>query len=368
MADEPHVIRGISWREVFPFTNIFRAFRIAIHPSKLALALIALLTLYVGGRALDAVWMDRHRAVIEEIENYEAGEDLHSYRLSERSRAAELYTRQLQELADKKEGGDFGKLRDYDYALEKAREGAHTDHVEYRIRADLAAQLAEADRQYEQADKASESARALAERARNERRREAYQTAEGLQEVVDAVKGEGLFEAFFRYQTQRINAVTSAVRDWDWIGSEGVFLNIYRFFTVAPGWAMRHHWLYFLLFGILFLVVWSLFGGAIARIAAVHVADEGRKLSMRQGLSFAVSKFLSFISAPLIPLLIVAIIGAVLAAVSGLAHLLYLEIVIAALWFLALAAGFVMALVLVGTAGGFNLMYPTIAVEGSDSF
>src|SRR3954454_16654585 len=35
---------------------------------------------------------------------------------------------------------------------------------------------------------------------------------------------------------------------------------------------------------------------------------------------------------------------------------------------LLLAAGFVMTLVLLGTGGGFNLMYPTIAVEGSDSF
>jgi hypothetical protein len=33
-----------------------------------------------------------------------------------------------------------------------------------------------------------------------------------------------------------------------------------------------------------------------------------------------------------------------------------------------LVAGFVMTLVLLGLAGGFNLMYPTIAVEGSDSF
>ena len=163
--------------------------------------------------------------------------------------------------------------------------------------------------------------------------------------------------------------MTGAVLDWNWFDlNSGVIGNTLRFFTVAPAWAMRHHWLYFLLFGILFLVVWSLFGGAIARIAAVHVADEGRKLSVRQGLSFAVSKFLSFISAPMIPLLIVAIIGLALAVVNGVAHLLHIEIVIGALWFLALAAGFVMTLVLIGTAGGFNLMYPTIAVEGSDSF
>jgi len=56
MADESHVIRGINWRETFPFTQIFRAFRVAIHPTKLIIALIALLALYAGGRVLDVIW------------------------------------------------------------------------------------------------------------------------------------------------------------------------------------------------------------------------------------------------------------------------------------------------------------------------
>ena len=369
MADEPHVIRGINWRETFPFTHIFRAFRIAIHPSKLVLALLALLTLYIGGRILDRVWSPNHRAVPGEIEAFERGEDLRVVRENERTTAAHAYARELQSIADRKEGGDFALLRDYSEALNRARDGKYTGHVEYRIRADRDAQLAAAQANYDKADKSTDAAADAARRNLRDRRQEIYQTAAERHEQVEAIEGEGLFAAFFKYQTDRINDVTQAVLNWDWLDPvSGVFANTYRFFTIAPTWAMRHHWLYFLLFGILFLVVWSLFGGAIARIAAVHVADEGRKLSVRQGLSFAVSKFLSFISAPMIPLLIVAIIGLALAVVNGVAHLLRIEIVIGALWFLALAAGFVMTLVLIGTAGGFNLMYPTIAVEGSDSF
>src|SRR3954470_18512815 len=49
MADEPQTIRAIHWRDVFPFLNLFRAFRVAIHPSKLVLGLLALLTIYAGG-------------------------------------------------------------------------------------------------------------------------------------------------------------------------------------------------------------------------------------------------------------------------------------------------------------------------------
>src|SRR5207237_7722170 len=56
MADEAQTIRSIHWREAFPFTHMFRAFRIAVHPSKLLLALAALLLIYAGGRLLDAAW------------------------------------------------------------------------------------------------------------------------------------------------------------------------------------------------------------------------------------------------------------------------------------------------------------------------
>src|SRR2546423_9924421 len=60
MADEPTTqIRGVNWRETFPFTHLFRAFRIAIHPSKLVLGLIALLSLYTGGRLLHGLWPSR---------------------------------------------------------------------------------------------------------------------------------------------------------------------------------------------------------------------------------------------------------------------------------------------------------------------
>src|SRR4051812_9406073 len=70
MADEAR-LSGINWRQAFPFTHLFRAFRIAVHPSKLMLGLIALLSLYVGGRILDGVWPARHLAVPNEIVNYQ---------------------------------------------------------------------------------------------------------------------------------------------------------------------------------------------------------------------------------------------------------------------------------------------------------
>src|SRR4051812_22805500 len=61
------ILRGIDWREVFPFTHLFRAFRIAVHPSKLILALVALLAIYFGGNALDAIWPNKHLAPVNTL-------------------------------------------------------------------------------------------------------------------------------------------------------------------------------------------------------------------------------------------------------------------------------------------------------------
>src|SRR5436305_6978571 len=69
---QAHEIRGINWRETFPFTHIFRSFRVAIHPSKLVLALAAIFLLYLGGRVLDGLWPLKHRGVPNEIEIYES--------------------------------------------------------------------------------------------------------------------------------------------------------------------------------------------------------------------------------------------------------------------------------------------------------
>ena len=71
MAEETQQVRGIHWRDTFPFTHLFRAFRIAVHPSKLMLGLIALLGLYFGGRVLDGLWPARPLAVPQEVYRYE---------------------------------------------------------------------------------------------------------------------------------------------------------------------------------------------------------------------------------------------------------------------------------------------------------
>ena len=272
MADETQVLAGIDWREVFPFIHLFRTFRIAIHPSKLALGLALLLTIYIGGSILDGLWPARVRAVPDEV------------------------------------------------------------------------------RIFQLADTQSE-----------------FETARGTGDGKD-----GLFHTLFEYEANQFSGVVHSVLANEWFEnpiSEGVPGHLYNFVAVGPLWLVREHTIFGVLFAVLFLAAWSLFGGAIARLAAVHVARRDDKVSIRQALNFSLGKFLSFVSAPIIPMLIVLGVGLLTAACSILIIIPYLGPIIGgAGFFLVLIGAFVQALVILGALGGFNLMYPTVAVEGTDSF
>jgi len=187
------------------------------------------------------------------------------------------------------------------------------------------------------------------------------------QEMLNRSHPRGLFAEFFDYEVTQVNKIADNVMEFKF-GMSGVLGNVKNFFMTGPGWLFKYHLLYAIIFFVIFLLVWAVFGGAIARIAAVQVARD-EKISVRQALRFSINKVLSFVFAPVIPLVIVIVIGLLL-AIGGL--LFYIPwigpIVGGALFFLALIAGVVITLVLLGTAGGLNLMFPTIAVEGSDSF
>jgi hypothetical protein len=281
MPDEAVSLRDINWRETFPFTHIFRAFRIAIHPSKLLLALVALGCLWLGGSILDSLWNQ-------------------SYQVHPKERAELGFPDGYLPAPD-----NFNPL------------GSPEEYAVLQQR-DLTFQK----------------------------------------------QHHGVFHTFFDYEVAKANNVLMFNG-----GPSAIFESVWQFIAVGPWWLWSHHWFFALLFTAWFLLIWSIFGGAISRIAAVHVARD-EKISVRHALTFSVSKVLSFVFAPVIPIAIVIGIGFVIAvAATILLHIPWIGPIVAGLFFgLALLGGFVITLVTLGTIGGFNLMYPTVAVEGSDSF
>ena len=125
-------------------------------------------------------------------------------------------------------------------------------------------------------------------------------------------------------------------------------------------------------FALLLIVIWSYFGGAIARIAAYEIAKDGERIETRKALQFARKKFWSFFWSPLICLIglaFFALCNYVGGMVGSLLEIVYVGgFLVAILLPLALLSGFIMTLIALGTVAGFPLFAPAVAAEGTDSF
>jgi hypothetical protein len=123
---------------------------------------------------------------------------------------------------------------------------------------------------------------------------------------------------------------------------------------------------------VLFFLVWSYFGGAIARSAAYEIAKEGERIETSKALKYSGRKFWSFFGAPLICVLgflFFYLVTYVVGAVLWVLDLIYIGAPLASLFLpLAVLAGFIMALIVVGTLAGFPLFLPAVAAEGTDAF
>jgi hypothetical protein len=115
------------------------------------------------------------------------------------------------------------------------------------------------------------------------------------------------------------------------------------------------------------LLVWSLFGAAITRIAAVALA-RGDRLGFRAGLAHGIRRWPLYFGSAAIPLAGVFLIAVPLLLLGLLMRLDFFVLLGSLIWPLALLAGFVMALLLVGLFVGWPLMWATISVEATDPF
>ena len=355
-------VRAIDYRATFPFVQLFRGFRLAIDPSKILLAMAAILLLYTGGRLMDSIWPIQHRAVQKftaststttadgELPRYRRSNDFAAERSSMGVANKEYISRELQKRGHTDAGYDPRKLL-----------GLINDDLHATLRtADEALGIATAAGGFD-----SKSPVVV---AHDRTVRDAYAThAQRVGEVQSAM-GEGLFIHFLNYQIAQVDRIV-----WNAINLriDGVLGGLRDFFITAPSWAIKHHPVFFTLFFAWFLLLWAIFGGAIARVSAVQVARD-EKISVRQALRFSTGKVLSFAFAPLIPIIIIAAIGLLVAIVSLPLSIPYLgglwSIAMGVLFVFVLLAGLVMMLTAVGLIGGGHLMYPTIAAEGSDSF
>lgn len=390
MPEQSMELRRINWSECFSFTNIFRTFKLAVQPTKLGLGLVAVLLTGIWGWALDGVWSSTAKVWTPEVTAYWQVEDIDEWRdqaADERARILPVLCGPIEvdlpENLDEQLASDPGRV--FATTLRRVREKYHDAltamEAEWKENApeDPAAERAALGRKYAQAYEA------IRERA-----------------------PQGIFRSFTGYQAKVAKQFLTSARHLNFLGGleevmtarvpgeDTVFERIAGLLPQAPldaglvpvktggdgfgalacvalairgvQWIVVQHPGFAVLFGLPALVIWAIFGGAICRITAMSVARE-EHLSAGAALAFARRKAVAFVTAPLFPVLLVIgigiplIVGGLVMAIPGLG-----EILGGLGMGLALLGGFLMSAVVIGGLAGGSLMWPTIAVEGSDSF
>jgi hypothetical protein len=136
----------------------------------------------------------------------------------------------------------------------------------------------------------------------------------------------------------------------------------------AVGWAIKYHTIYCIIFFAIKLAVISVAGGALCRMAALQCA-RGEKPGSTDALQYSTKKFTSFFTTPLAPVGIIIFIGLFVFLLGLIGNIPRIgELIMGLCMPLALFAGALIAVVLIGTVAGFNLMFPAVAYDGSDCF
>ena len=152
------------------------------------------------------------------------------------------------------------------------------------------------------------------------------------------------------------------------LGSAGVVGALRQMFVAIPHWAFNEYPWFTVLFGIDTLVVLGLSSGVICRMAATQVCRD-ETTSLIQAARFVAARWAWYLLTPLMPALLILVLGAVLIVVGLVVfNIAFVEMVGALGYGLLLLIGFVIALVSVLLVFALFLMAPSLSVEGSDGF
>ncbi|MBA3483460.1 MAG: hypothetical protein H0T51_16750 [Pirellulales bacterium] len=149
------------------------------------------------------------------------------------------------------------------------------------------------------------------------------------------------------------------VRGWSWASQSFGIL-----FERGGNWP---RWFGALLGGLWAIAVWALFGGAIARIAALYLT-RGETVVPLAALKAAFVRWPSTAGAPVFALIAIFLLSLPLIFIGWTIRLDFFALLAGLLWFLILIGGVALAVLAIGLAIGWPLMWSTVAVERTDAF
>ncbi len=185
-----------------------------------------------------------------------------------------------------------------------------------------------------------------------------------IENYKETSRGEGVFFTLWHFGSQKFHNI---LRELFELNFASIAKNLADCFT-AMRWALRYHLIYCIIFAAIILALTSLAGGAICRISALQVA-RGEKPGLTGALLYSTKRFTNFVTAPIAPITIIIFIGIFIFLLGLLGNIPRIgELIVGIGLPLALFAGVLITVVVIGTFAGFNLMFPAIAYDGSDCF
>lgn len=121
------------------------------------------------------------------------------------------------------------------------------------------------------------------------------------------------------------------------------------------------------IYGLFFVAVMSIGGGALARMTVCQFTGRAR-LTATEALQFAAGSWWRLALTPLLPLALVAVMAIVLMAAGWLLLLPFMDLIGGPLYGLALLIGLLMAFLLLVYVVALALMVPAVATENCDPF
>lgn len=395
-----------AWTGRLPFVRLFATTRRAISFWPWVLGTLAAILLYSAGRVLDVVWVRSGHGVVrmaagrDEVHAY-AADSLFGYRRwrAQAQDAARRVTGRAEKIDAAALEPDLREARAWigqrldavlaalrqkgDLAAEAREREAH----ELRAAADqlrralyprapleldprratdvnsLLNRLLEADPPLKMDEKTRwrDRIRGLAERVRTLR-------------LARAASPRGVFASLLDYEAECFAACVRAALSGRWLYGDGAFDKqptlLGSLHSAVRGfcWLLTQRTWYAVIFGLVALLLFSIFGSAICRYAAIQSArDENAQLSTLR--EFVSARWSEAFVAPLYPLGIFAVVF-VLVVLGGLVGVIPAvgPLLVGLFYFLALLAGVALAFCLLAAALGYPLMLPTLAVEHSDAF
>ena len=348
---DPVRVEEIDWPALLPFIHIFQSFRIAVGPTKMMLSLVFVVGVYLFGLLLDGLFFGG--------EVFQGEPDAYATRTSE-----EAFDRWRTDRPNK-----MADELDAMMIVSKTQEP-----IAVRLEAALEAI---SDKYNHQRDELKSRRAELAKEEFKSRLAILARNRSADLSEVRRLQPQGVFATALAFKIDAFERLVSAATSLRF-GVDQVMINsrtssdtvlgaLRDLAITLPCWLARAHMPFLVLWGLGASALCALLGGAVSRMAALQATRDERS-SICSALQFARGKWIWLFLAPLIPLGLVVMIWLSMAIVGLVFNVPVLDVLGGIVFGLALFGGFVVALILIGLVGGFNLLYPAIAVEGLDAF